>query len=57
MAVASEFVFHFLFIHPFQDGNGRLGRELFALALLQSNQEAIKFVMPLIAINQHIENH
>ena len=36
LLVATEFVFRFLAIHPFYDGNGRLGRALFILALLQS---------------------
>jgi Fic family protein len=57
VAVASEFVFRFLAIHPFQDGNGRLGRALFLLVLLQSKQEAFKTVVPLIAIDRQIEKH
>lgn len=55
MAVACEFVFRFLAIHPFQDGNGRLGRGLFALSLLQANNLALKAIVPLIAIDRHIE--
>lgn len=57
LAIASEFVFRFLAIHPFQDGNGRLGRSLFMLALLQSNQEFMKSIIPLIAIDRHIEKY
>ena len=55
IAVAAEFVFRFLAIHPFQDGNGRLGRALFALALLQSNDANLKVVIPYISVDRHIE--
>lgn len=57
IAVAVEFVFRFLAIHPFQDGNGRLGRALFILALLQSHDEFLKKVVPYIAIDRHIEKN
>ena len=57
IAVACEFVFRFLAIHPFQDGNGRLGRGLFILALLQSNQNILKALVPLIAMDRQIEKH
>ena len=50
-----EFVFRFLAIHPFQDGNGRLGRGLFLLGLLQSSNIAIKTVASLLAIDRYIE--
>lgn len=50
-----ELVFRFLAIHPFQDGNGRLGRGLFLLGLLQSSNIAIKTVVSLLAIDRHIE--
>src|SRR3989338_3357696 len=43
LAVISEFVFRFLAIHPFQDGNGRLGRVLFHLGMLQSPDDNLKF--------------
>ena len=57
LAVACEFVYRFLAIHPFQDGNGRLGRGLFLLALLQSQDRAISDVIPYIAIDRHVEKH
>ena len=54
---ACEFVFRFLAIHPFQDGNGRLGRGLFLLALLQAPDPLISAVTPYLAIDRHIEKH
>jgi Fic family protein len=57
LLAATEFVFRFLAIHPFQDGNGRLGRALFILALLQSDDKYIKGIMPYIAIDRHIEQN
>lgn len=55
LAVACEFVFRFLAIHPFQDGNGRLGRGLFLLALLQSPHRALAGVVPYLAIDRQVE--
>ncbi|MDH5408297.1 MAG: Fic family protein [Gammaproteobacteria bacterium] len=55
--VAVEFIFRFLAIHPFQDGNGRLGRALFILALLQSKDSYLLTLTPYIAIDRHIEQH
>jgi len=57
LAVACEFIFRFLAIHPFQDGNGRLGRGLFLLTLLQSREEIITYLVPYLAIDRHIESH
>jgi len=55
--VAAEFVFRFLAIHPFQDGNGRLGRALFVLSLLQSEEQYLVGIMPYLAIDRHIEQN
>ncbi len=57
IAVACEFVFRFLAIHPFQDGNGRLGRGLFFLSLLQSPNPVIAYLANYLAIDRHIERH
>jgi Fic family protein len=57
LLVATEFVFRFLAIHPFQDGNGRLGRALFLMALLQADDPALRQVMGCISIDRQIERH
>jgi len=57
LGTAVEFVFRFLAIHPFQDGNGRLGRGLFLLSLLQCPNEHIAFVSRYLAIDRHIEKN
>jgi Fic family protein len=55
--VICEFVYRFLAIHPFQDGNGRLGRGLFLLGMLQSNDIALASIAPLISIDRQIEKN
>ncbi|MEK6774901.1 MAG: Fic family protein [Bdellovibrionota bacterium] len=57
VAVACEFVFRFLAIHPFQEGNGRLSRALFLMSLLQSPYEKIASVVYCLATDRHIERH
>ena len=57
LLVATEFVFRFLAIHPFQDGNGRLGRALFLLALMQGDDPALKEVVRFISIDRQIERN
>jgi Fic family protein len=57
LLVATEFVFRFLAIHPFQDGNGRLGRALFVLALLQSDDSRLVDIVRYISIDRQIERH
>ena len=55
LLVATEFNFRFLAIHPFQDGNGRLGRALFQLALLQAGDKYLPTIVKKIAIDRNIE--
>lgn len=55
LPVITEFVYRFLAIHPFQDGNGRLGRALFLLGMLQAPDENLNFVAPYLAVDRQIE--
>jgi Fic family protein len=57
LLVAVEFTFRFLAIHPFQDGNGRMGRALFLLILLQSGDKFLENVAPYIALDRKIEQN
>jgi Fic family protein len=57
LVVAVEFVYRFLAIHPFQDGNGRLGRALFLMSLLHCPNEKMAEVVYHLAVDRHIEKH
>ncbi len=57
LAVGCELVFRFLACHPFQDGNGRLGRALFLLALLQCDDANLNRVAPYLAVDRYIEQN
>ena len=57
VAIASELVYRFLAIHPFQDGNGRLGRAMFLMSLLNSKFNVISYVSKYIAIDRYIEKY
>jgi Fic family protein len=53
--VACEFVFRFLAIHPFLDGNGRLSRLLFQLALIHSPDSCFQALVPYLGLDRTIE--
>lgn len=57
LLVATEFVFRFLAIHPFQDGNGRLGRALFLLALMHGDDSVLRQVVRYVSIDRQVERH
>lgn len=57
LAVACEFVFRFLAIHPFQDGNGRMSRSLFSMILMQSPNVDLARLTPYLSIDRSIEEH
>ncbi len=43
LLIISYFIVHFLNIHPFQDGNGRLSRIITTLLLLQNNYQYVMY--------------
>jgi Fic family protein len=53
LIVLAVFVYEFLSIHPFQDGNGRLSRLLTTFLLLQQGYEFIQY----ISFENHIEKN
>jgi len=44
LIIIGNFIFEFLSIHPFQDGNGRVSRVLTNLLLLQSGYEYVPYI-------------
>ncbi len=52
LVIISNFIFEFLAIHPFEDGNGRLSRALTNLMLLQ---QGYKFI-PYVSLEEIIES-
>lgn len=53
LVVIASFIYDFLSIHPFQDGNGRLSRLLTTLCLLQNDYSFIQY----ISFENHIEQN
>ncbi|MDR1679677.1 MAG: Fic family protein [Prevotellaceae bacterium] len=53
LIVLAVFIYEFLSIHPFQDGNGRLSRLLTTLFLLKQGYEFMHY----ISFEHHIETH
>ncbi|MBX2931302.1 MAG: Fic family protein [Chitinophagaceae bacterium] len=53
LIVIGSFIYDFLSIHPFQDGNGRLSRLLTTLCLLQNDY----FFIQYISFENHIEQN
>lgn len=53
LLIIANFIFEFLAIHPFLDGNGRLSRGLTNLLLLQNDYA----YTPYISLDDIIENH
>jgi Fic family protein len=53
LIVIGSFIYDFLSIHPFQDGNGRLSRLLTTICLLKKDYAFIQY----ISFENHIEQH
>ena len=57
LLIIANFVFEFLAIHPFQDGNGRSSRILTNLLLLQSNYDFIPYISHEKIIEENKEEY
>ncbi|HTW41976.1 MAG TPA: Fic family protein [Solirubrobacteraceae bacterium] len=57
LLLIGSYVFDFLAIHPFRDGNGRIGRLLTLLALYQSGYEVGRFISLERLINDSKETY
>jgi Fic family protein len=57
LLLIGSYVFDFLAIHPFRDGNGRMGRLLTLLALYQSGYEVGRFISLERLINESKETY
>ena len=57
LIVISSFIFDFLCIHPFLDGNGRVSRLLTHLLLQQNDFQVVNFISLDKIINKHSESY
>ena len=57
LIVISTFVYEFLSIHPYQDGNGRLSRLLTTLLLLKNNYDFIQYASMEIEIEKRKKDY
>ena len=57
LLIIGAFIYEFLSIHPFQDGNGRLSRLLSTLLLLQNGYQFVQFVSFENLIESHKDDY
>ena len=57
LIIIASFVYEFLSIHPYQDGNGRLSRLLTTLLLLKSQYDFMKYASMEIEIEQRKKDY